>query len=76
MRTVFVVVGTALMVVSAALAGGTRLAVGPTDPDHEPRIYNWALGMGALGLTMVCLALMNWSLYYPSNIHLPFVNER
>lgn len=75
-RVVFLVLGTALVVLGASIAGFAA-AGSHTVPCQVTRaLRDWALGLIVAGGLIIGLALINWGVYHPSNIQLPFVNER
>jgi hypothetical protein len=76
-RVVFIAVGAVLMAVAGLLAGVVTVVARFVQVPHQMSVLRtWALGIGLVGFMVFCLALINWSLYHPSNIQLPFVNER
>lgn len=75
-RTVLIV-GAALMVAGFLLAGAVTVLARCTMTPQQVSFWRaWALGIGVIGFMVLCLALVNWPLYHPDNIQLPFVNER
>lgn len=75
-RVVFIVIG-GLLVLAGAAVGGLAAAHTRTNPAQVTRAWrDWALGLVLAGGMLIGLALINWGIYHPSNIQLPFVNER
>jgi hypothetical protein len=75
-RVIFIAIGGAL-IVAGALVGGLTAAHSRTNPAQVTRAWrDWALGLVLAGALAIALALINWGIYHPSTIQLPFVNER